>query len=139
VADSDNILRLTIDFDAGCTAEEAKGVTEAVLGKIDQCWADTTSGPIHDDDGRHVGNALLEKLPVRLQLSHQLASAALLREQNRQLTELVCSMVPAIPRMGERPDFPDDYILQLRIKVGDLRAARRLVPALNPNANAEGR
>lgn len=124
--EANHILRLTLDFEATCTAEEAKGATEAVLAKIDQCWAETTSGPIHDDDGRHMGNAMLQKLPVGLQL----ASAA-------ELRELVCRLVPTIPRVAERPEFPDDYVVQVRMKVGDLRAARRLVPALDPNATGE--
>lgn len=126
MGEANHILRLTLDFEASCTAEEAKGATEAVLAKIDQCWAETTSGPIHDEDGRHVGNATLEKLPVGLQM----ASAA-------QLRELVCRIVRAIPRVAERPEFPDDYVVFLRVKVGDLRAARRFVPALDPNATGE--
>lgn len=63
------VNRITIDIDAGLPAGEIDGVIAAVVRKIGTCWADTTSGPIHDDGGRHVANARVEKLPVGLQLA----------------------------------------------------------------------
>lgn len=89
MAERNHILRLTIEFEAGCTPEAAKDITAAVLAKIERCWADTSSGPVHDNDGRHVANALLEKLPIGMQLANQLRGTAQILEEHRQLHELV--------------------------------------------------
>ncbi len=82
---SEHVLRITIDVDATLPAEEIDGIVVSVGEKLSRCWADTTTGPIHDADGKHVANAKVEQIPLSLQIAAEYRATHPLLTEARQV------------------------------------------------------
>ncbi|HEV2080571.1 MAG TPA: hypothetical protein VGR19_11835 [Allosphingosinicella sp.] len=70
------IRRITIELEQDKGSDELEPILSAVTAKLSSCWADTTMGPIHDGDGRHVANVKVELIPVSLQIALEGVKAA---------------------------------------------------------------
>ena len=44
--------------------------------------------------------------------------------------EALRSLIPEVPRLGERDDYADDFLLSIKVTSGELRAARKTLAAL---------